>query len=295
MIHILMFAAAVAHCHPVAGDRIRGIDLAAAAPAFSALPSDLTVGFAPQPGARRLFEPAELSRIAKSNGMEDMTGFEPLCYERAVAPLDPAAVEAAMRRALDMPDAHIEIVELSKFPAPAGEIVFSRAALSEPPANTPAIWNGVVNYDGGHFSIWARVRISLHQKRVVAVQPLRPGHAVLATDVELEEADEFPHSAATIASLDQVVGRVPRRVIPAGAPIPANAIDEPNDVDAGQTVLVEVHSRATTVTIEAKAEAAGRRGEMLSFRNPVSGKVFRARVADKGRASIDCQSTEIPQ
>jgi len=49
------------------------------------------------------------------------------------------------------------------------------------------------------------------------------------------------------------------------------------------------------VTVEAKAESAGRRGEMLSFRNPETGKVFRARVEDKGRASIDCQPLEIGQ
>jgi flagella basal body P-ring formation protein FlgA len=282
-------------CHPVDGDRIRGADLAGAAPVFSALPSDLTIGFAPQPGTRRLIESFDLARIAKVNGILDVGTLEPICFERAMAPLDPAAVEAAMRRALEVPDAHIEIVELSKFPAPKGEIVFPRTALNEPASDGPATWTGAVSYDGGRFPIWARVRIAIRQKRVVALQPLRPGHPVPASDVEVQEADEFPHSVPPLPSLDQVVGRIPRRWIAAGTPVMANAIDQPTDVDAGQTVVVEVRSGAAVVTIEAQAESAGRRGDMVSLRNPVSGKLFRARIEDKGRAFIECQPMEIEQ
>lgn len=293
MIAFLMFAAAVVRCHPVAGDRIRGADLAAADPSFSALPSDLTIGFAPQPGARRLFEPAELARIAKVNGLDALNDIAPQCFERAVAPLDPAAVEAAMRQALDLPDARIEIAELSKFPAPAGEIVFSRSALSEPPANGTATWNGAVHYEGGRFPIWARVRISIRQKRVVAVAPLRPGRQVHAGDVELQEADEFPHSSPSLTTLEQAIGRLPRRPIAPGTALTTALLDEPVDIEAGQSVVVEVRSGAATVTVEAKAESAGRRGEMMSFRNPVSGKLFRARVEDKGRAFLDCQPLDL--
>jgi flagellar basal body P-ring formation protein FlgA len=293
MIPVLMFAAAAVHCQPVEGDRIRGADLAAAAPLLSALPAGLNVAFAPQPGARRLFEPPELARIARANGLSDTAAFEPVCFERALALLDPAAVQAAMRRALEAPEAHIEIVELSKFPAPAGEMVFPRRALSEPASTDSAIWSGYVAYENGHFPIWARARISVHQNRVVAVAPLRPGHAILASEVELREADEFPHRTPALASLDQVIGRIPRRSIPAGAPVVPSAIGEPNDVDAGETAVVEVRSGAASVTIEAQAETAGRRGDMVSFRNPVSGKVFRARVEDKSRASIECQPLEI--
>ncbi|HUA58008.1 MAG TPA: flagellar basal body P-ring formation chaperone FlgA [Verrucomicrobiae bacterium] len=295
MIPILMFAAAAVQCHAVDGDRIRGADLAAAAPVFSALPSDLTIGFAPQPGTRRLIEPFDLARIAKVNGILDAGALQPICFERAMAPLDPAAAEAAMRRALDAPDAHIEIVELSKFPAPKGEIVFPRTALNEPASDGPATWNGQVNYDGGRFPIWARVRITVHQKRVVAMQPLRPGNPIPAGDVQLQEVDEFPHSVPPLASLDQVVGRIPRRWIAAGSPVMPNAIDQPNDIDSGQTVVVEVRSGAAVVTIEAQAESAGRRGDMVSLRNPVSGKTFRARIEEKGRAFIDCQPMEIAQ
>jgi flagella basal body P-ring formation protein FlgA len=295
MIAILMFAAEVFRCQPVSGDRIRGADLAAAAPALSTLPADLVVGFAPEPGARRVFASPELMRIALGAGIREASGLEPVCFERAVAALEPSAVEAAMHRALEDSGANIEIVELSKFPAPAGEIVFPRTALNEPASGDSAVWNGYVSYASGHFPIWARVRVLVERKQVVALVPLRPGRAILASEVEVQEAAEFPKRTSPLDSLDRVVGRIPRRSIAAGAPILPTAIDEPNDVSPGETTVVEVRSGSATVTIEAEAASAGRRGDMVSFRNPVSGKVFRARVEDKGRASIDCQPLETAQ
>ena len=131
------------------------------------------------------------------------------------------------------------------------------------------------------------------QKRVVAVAPLRPGRPVRAGDVELQEADEFPQNAPSLTTLEQAVGRLPRRAIAPGTALTSALLDEPVDIEAGQSVVVEVRSGAATVTVEAKAESAGRRGEMLSFRNPVSGKLFRARVEDKGRAFLDCQPLDL--
>lgn len=293
MIPILMFAAVATHCQVVEGDRIRGVDLAAAAQVFSSLAPDVVLGFAPQPGARRFFDVSELERIGRLNGLNEITGIGPVCFERAVAPLDRSAVQESMRRALGLPDARIEIVELSKFPVPPGEIAFPRTALNEPASSDITVWSGYVSFDGGRFPIWARVRITVAVKRVVAVVALRPGHPVLAGDVALQEAEEFPRRAPALASLDKAIGRIPRRSIPAGSPVPASALDEPNDVELGQSVLVEVRSGAAMVTIEGKAESSGRRGDVVSVRNPESGKLFRARVEEKGRASVECISMEI--
>ena len=82
MILFLMLAAAAPECYSLGHGRILGSDLAAASAVFAALPPDLVIGSAPVPGARRLFEPAELIRIARANNLEfaDVT---PLCFERS--------------------------------------------------------------------------------------------------------------------------------------------------------------------------------------------------------------------
>lgn len=56
-------------CLPVTGERIVARDMAPAVPAFSQLPEDLSLGFAPVAGARRFFAPAELQRLAREHGL----------------------------------------------------------------------------------------------------------------------------------------------------------------------------------------------------------------------------------
>lgn len=290
MISLLLLAAVAVECRPVSGDRILGSDLAAASPVFASLAPGAVIAYAPQPGARRFFGAAELTRLAHANHLA-VAGLSSVCFERAVAPLDPDAVRAAMLKSFGAAGTRIEILELSKFPAPKGTIVFPRASLARMFSSDTAVWNGYVEYgDKSHFPIWARVRLTVHETRIVAAADLNPGRAVRQGDVRVEEADEFPREPAPFSSLDAVVGRIPRRVIPAGSPVTAAVLAEPNDVDRGQTVVVEVHSGAAVLKLEAQAEGAGHRGDLVPVRNAASGKVFRARIKDRGLVLVECRS-----
>src|SRR5215472_2689458 len=102
----------LAACVPFAGDgdRITAADLAVAEPSFAALPPETPLGYAPLPGARRLFGVIELDNLARRYGVSLALG-RPLCVERAVAPVDPARLLDAMKDSLKLPDARIEIVE----------------------------------------------------------------------------------------------------------------------------------------------------------------------------------------
>src|SRR5580704_15920199 len=59
-----------ARCLPVTGDRIVGADLASADTEFATLPATLQLGYAPSPGASRVFTAIELQRIARANGIQ---------------------------------------------------------------------------------------------------------------------------------------------------------------------------------------------------------------------------------
>jgi flagella basal body P-ring formation protein FlgA len=289
MILLLMLAAAVPACHSVGHDRILGSDLAAASALFAAAPADLVIANAPRPGARRLFEPAELLRIARANHLE-VADATPLCFERSTAPLDPELVKAAMRKALGLASASIEILTISKYPAPQGELVFPRDLLMQPASGDSAVWNGYVAYDGGRVPVWARVRLTVLQSRLVSTVDLAPGHIVMATDLRIEEALEFPRRLPPLTTVEAAVGLAARRAIPAGSVLTANMLDVPNDVERGQTVIVEVHSGGAVVKLEAKAESAGRRGESVAVRNATSGTLFRAQIEGKGRVLVKCLS-----
>jgi flagella basal body P-ring formation protein FlgA len=83
---------------------------------------------------------------------------------------------------------------------------------------------------------------------------------------------------------------VARRAIPAFSVLTAAMLEVPNDVERGQTVMVEVHSGNAVVKAEAKAESAGHRGETIPVRNITSGMRFHAEIEGKGRVLVNCLS-----
>ena len=254
----MMAALAVAlttACHPVDSGRILARDLAAVAPAFATAPPEAMIGYAPLPGATRVFTVAELERLARRYGADEK-GLTSACFERRTAPLDPEAVAAAMRAALEAPSAQIEIVEFSRRAVPPGQLVFPREGLTPPPSEREtAVWNGYVSFDGGRFSVWARVRIRVKVARVIAVSDLKPGEPVDAAQVRLDQSEAFPWRRAS-ATLEGVVGRIPRHLVPAGAEVTADAIQPPFDVTRGDKVAVEVRGAASLLKLGARAEAS---------------------------------------
>jgi flagella basal body P-ring formation protein FlgA len=279
-----------AGCQMVDGNRILGRDLAAASPLFAGVAAAAEIGYAPQPGARRVMEAAEVARLAARFGL-DPKGATSLCFERRTAAPDEGRMAQAMRAALAPAAARIEIVEYNRRPVPAGDYEFPANALMSPAfGRDTALWNGAVRYEGGRYPIWARVRVAVREAAVVAATALRPGQTIAADDVKVEEIESFPRRRAVAAKLEDVVGRVARRAIAAGAAIAPDALDEPLQVAKGDPVEVEVRSGRAVLRLEARAEAAGRRGQLIPVRNPDSGKIFRARVRSKGQVVMECGS-----
>jgi flagella basal body P-ring formation protein FlgA len=195
-----------------------------------------------------------------------------------------------MRKSLGSTPASIEILAVSKYPAPLGELVFPRDSLLQPASGSAAVWNGYVAYDGGRFPVWARIRLTTLQSRVVSVVGLAPGRIVEASDLRVEEVDEFPRQPSPLTTIGAALGLVARRAIPAFSVLTAAMLEVPNDVERGQTVMVEVHSGGAVVKAEAKAESAGHRGETIPVRNITSGMRFRAEIEGKGRVLVNCLS-----
>jgi flagella basal body P-ring formation protein FlgA len=282
----LAFAAlsARAACIAVAGERVTAADLAQGAPVFSSLPADTDLGYAPVPGARRYYHGAELNRLALRYNLA-MDGAVEICIERAMEPLAPERVIAAMRQALGIPSIRIEIVELSRYPVPRGDIEFTRASLP-PSAAAPVLWRGFVRYGSQHrFALWARVKVTVPSTRIVAIQNLPAGRRIEASQVRIEPTETFP-STQPAPSLDQVLSLVPRRSITAGAVLTQNLLDTPREVERGDVVAVEVHSGGARLALEGRAQNSGRRGDAIPIRNLDSGKSFSARVAGKDRVVL---------
>jgi flagella basal body P-ring formation protein FlgA len=278
-------AATAPTCIAIDGEHVQARDLAQGAPAFSSIAPDIEFGYAPVPGARRFYRAPELQRLAKRYNIVLPAATE-LCVERAMEPLRPERVTEAMCKALGVPDARVEILELSRYPVPRGEIQFTGSAL--PALAAPSVlWRGFVRYAGDHrFAMWARVKVLVRSNRIVAVENLPAGRRIEARQLRLEEYETFPSSQPGARSLDQVVGRAPRHAITAGTAIAPNLLDAPREVERGDVVEVEVVSGAARLKFEGLAESAGRRGDSIPIRNVTAGKTFSARVADKDRVVL---------
>ena len=188
-----------------------------------------------------------------------------------------------MRRAL--PEAEIALLDYTRQPIPAGEIAFPAGALR--PAPGGALWNGYVRYAGTrHFAIWARVEIQLTVTRVVAAVDLAPGRPISADQLLLETRRDFPSPAPFLHAPAEASGRWPRRPIRAGTILAPAMLRDPQAVQNGDAVTVEVHSGAAYLQLEARAEGSGAVGETVTVRNLSSNRPFRARVEAKGRVSV---------
>ena len=281
----LLFALGAADpaCSPIEKESITAADLAAVDPLFAVLPPTLPVGYAPAPGRRRIFSVPDLSSLAERNGVH-VTPSREICFIWPSGPVDPAAVRAAMQTAF--PEASIEVLETSRFDAPNGPVVFTRAGLQRVPSPV-MLWRGYVPFGNSRkFEIWARVKVTVKETRAVATELLRPGSVIRHDQVRMQEFEGPPSYRQSASSIAEVVGRVPTTTIVAGAPIQASALTAAPEVRPGELVNVVVMNGASRISMDALASAAGRSGDMVQLRNPETGKNFRARVSGPGQAVI---------
>jgi len=272
-------------CVTVEGERITAGDLARDLPAFSAAPAGEEIGYSPIPGVRRYFYFPELRRLAARYNIDVPPGSQ-VCVERVMESLRPEAVITAMRTALGDPGARIEILELSKFPVPRGEVEFDRATL---PVGTdaPVLWRGVVRYMGGRrFGIWASVKIRVQGMRVVAAENIPAGKPVQANQLKTESAEVYPNPRIAPLTVESIAGNTVRLPVAAGTVITPSMVEAPTEVQRGDTVQVEVKSGAALLKLEGTAESTGRHGEPIRVHTLVNGKTFSARVTGKDRVVV---------
>ena len=277
-----------APCAPVEHDPITAGDLAALVPVFGQINPGTPMTAAPVAGARRVFRALELTSLAKGFGLAPGAVGE-ICFEWPLELPDRGQLLAAMQTIL--PKARIEILETSLHPAPHGRLEFRREDLGAPalPTDpTPVIWRGSVIYGDNHrFEIWARVRVTAQINRVIAAQPIREGAPIQPGQLRLESSTGFPGAGDAASRIDQVAGRVALRNISEGAEIHLSQLRLPPDIKRGDAVTVEVLSKSARLAFTGKSESEGRKGDLISVRNPHSNKVFQARVDGKDRALVD--------
>jgi flagella basal body P-ring formation protein FlgA len=288
MIVTALFLAGVLACNIVPGDVIHMRDVAAAEPAFTPVDGDATVSYAPLPGATRVIQGAQLERMAQRYGI-DGGDLHDICFQRPMRQLDPSGLMAAFRQTLGIPDAEIELVDFSRFPAPAGDLVFPRSGLALNPLASPlpSLWKGYIIYgNGNHFAVWARVRLHVKLNRVVATDNLLPGRPVRADQLRVEPLDGVPDALAPAQSLSEVEGKMLLRPVRRGGTVSLDDVSTAITVKRGDKVDVEFETPGLHLRFEAAAEMDGRFGDHIRLRNLQSSNSFVGEVSGKDQARV---------
>ena len=277
-------------CLPVDGDQITGKDLARALPLFNAIPARTPLVPSPQPGGVRVFHQSELQSIGTRFSIH-VDSVPDVCFRMYTEPLTPDRVLQAMRESLGIPEAIIEVTELSTEPAPRGRIEFPRDRLGIPASadrRLPVLWRGVVIYAADRrFSIWAKVWITAPVTKIVSTESIRQGVPILASQVRREVIQSFPGIVRPEPTFDQIIGLLPVRSIAAGAEVRPENLVRPNDVTKGDLVHVEVRIGAARLALNGRAENTGHVGDFIAILNPESSRTFQARIAGKDSVVVE--------
>jgi len=210
----------------------------------------------------------------------------------ATHPLDREKVMRALRKAVstrpEYADAQIEIVDLSRFPAPTGEVEFEWKDLTPPASGqSTARWRGVIRHDVDHmFSIWAVVRLTVPCKRVFATQNIRPDEPITGSQLHEESYEGFPSDNCS-TGIKNVIGKVTTHTISANTPLVPAMLAAPAAVLKGDQAVAEYHDDALRLSLPVIAERSGRIGEIIPVRNPTSHKELFARVTGEGKVTLE--------
>jgi flagella basal body P-ring formation protein FlgA len=110
-----------------------------------------------------------------------------------------------------------------------------------------------------------------------------PGDTI--TEAQLGERAFLAHTVTRSTVFDDrsaLVGKVAKRTLLQGMPVPINAVREPYLVNAGKSSLVVFTKGGLTITTQATALQNAVAGEVVTLRNPDSGVVIQGTVGQDG-------------
>jgi flagella basal body P-ring formation protein FlgA len=272
-------------CHLIKSDWIYGRDLAAAVPALATISPDSKFGLAPIPGQQRVFRPAELKRIASANDSTAQIS-EDICFAWDLAVPDRSQMLSAMQKELANRNPSIEIVESSLMPAPQGEYRFPLSGLIVG-SDKPSVWRGFVVYAGEkRFPIWARAVVKVKEPHLITTADLHEGDSIRLNQLKIESYEGPVHRERYCTDPAQIEGLLLRRPLAVGTPLMDDMLEAPREVNRGDIVNAIVQTGAARLEVQGVAEADGRKGQVISVRNPRSGRSFHAVVEEKGTVLV---------
>ncbi len=140
--------------------------------------------------------------------------------------------------------------------------------------------------DAQPWAIFVPVKVQYWMQVVTTARPVARNSALQAADLRVEEVQLQQLRDDYLTRLDQAIGMVSRRSLPAGASLSQQLLQLPKLVKRGDSVVISASTGPVAARMPGIALADGRRNEQIPVRNEQSKRVIRARVTAPGQVSV---------
>lgn len=261
--------------------------------------SQISLGYAPEPGASRHLTRAQLLMSIRAAGFQEgsfvLVADERTSIGRTFQTVDEPSVIRAVSDALRAKYAgeavSVEILNVSVPPSvrvAAGslEIIakpLPRVASLIEPFQVPL----EIKVDGKLVrTLSATAAIAVNADVLVARSALDPAVTIASADVRLHKVRIAKGLEKYVRNIAQLKGYRVVRPLAVGEPLMLDSVVAAAVVRAGDTVKIEAVSGRTRVVATGEARSAGKIGDRISIKNKASGAVLQAVVVDEGLVKV---------
>jgi flagella basal body P-ring formation protein FlgA len=131
--------------------------------------------------------------------------------------------------------------------------------------------------------LYVSVTVDAKMAVVVAARPIPAGQSIQDADLALQDEPISLYAGRKVYYRpDDVAGSTAVLTLSPGTIITGSAVQRPFIVQAGQIIMVDVLNGAVDLTLDARADQAGRLGDRIMVTNLSSGRHFQAAVTESG-------------
>lgn len=271
------------------GDLFDGVGEASAA----------TIGRAPAPGRKAVYDAAFLARAARAFGLDwrPASAYDRVVLTRASTLVRADEVQLAIQQALAdrIREGRIEV-----------ELDNRLLELHLPAGGAADVTIESVNHDPmqGRFAATvvasaagAQERFSVTGRAIPVIEvpvlnrSVRAGEVIGDTDIAWAELRRTNTSDGILRDAAALIGMSPRRTLRPNAPIRARDLREPSLVTRGSLVIIRLESRSMVLTAQGRALEDGADGQVVRIVNTMSNRTIEAMVAGPGLVTVERAST----
>jgi flagella basal body P-ring formation protein FlgA len=137
------------------------------------------------------------------------------------------------------------------------------------------------------WSLYVSAKVGLEIPVVIANRDLARGEAITARDVKLEISDTTHLLRGYYGSVDEVVGRIPKRTLRRGKVVTPSSLVVEKTVRRGEQVTIMAAAGGIEVRMQGKAMKNGNPGDLIPVINLKSKKKLQARVVSEGLVKVN--------